>query len=83
MDEEYQDPAPIVFRVDSETRGFGPSKREPYSSEVGMGAFPVEHLHYLVSEGACSILLLLSLLPEIHFSERKTKPNVQSFGCRI
>lgn len=41
-----------------------------------MGAFPVGHLHYLVSEGACSIPLLLSLPPEIlFFFFRTEKPN--------
>lgn len=36
------------------------------------GAFPVGHLHYLVTEGVYSILLL-SLLAEIHFSEQKNQ----------
>lgn len=36
------------------------------------GAFLVGHLHYLVSEGVYSILLL-SLLAEIHFSEQKNQ----------
>lgn len=39
LDEEYQDTAPTVFLVDSETREFGPSEREPYSSKVGTGCF--------------------------------------------
>lgn len=76
MDEDFQDSAPAVFLVDSKTRGFGPSKREPSSSKAGMGAFPLGHLHYLVSEGACSIPLLLSLPPEIlFFFFRTEKPN--------